>query len=177
LRKIVGFALAFCSLSAFGSESNMYVGAGFGVWDYEESEVPEFSLNSAEGHIGYIVNDNLSIEGRVGLGVGDDSVTDDRVKLDLEVDNYLSVYLKPAYSSQNFGVYGLLGFTKAKLSADISYMGISDSISDSDSSFSYGLGAGFSVADGTSISLEWKQLIDADDYELSGFSVGVDFAI
>ncbi len=108
------FLFVFAS-SVYGDSGGYYFGSGIGDWNYEETAVPDFSIKSLEGRVGYSFSKFVSVEGRLGLGVDDYSFTQAELTRSIKIDNYESFYLKPQYKIDNVTLYGLLGYTKAKV--------------------------------------------------------------
>jgi len=92
-----GFVLAtsLFLISTYAEAGGSYAGLKYSSWNYDESNVPGFTLNSLEGLVGYSVNDRVSIEGRFGFGLGDDSDNEDGVDVELEIEKHFGFYIKP----------------------------------------------------------------------------------
>ena len=124
------------------------------------------------GKFGKQFTPNIALEARFGIGVADDEIDAGGIPVKLEVDNYYGLYGKAMLPvSPNVSLYGLLGFTRAKVTASAG--GFTASASDDDVSF--GVGAEFGVSRTASINLEWAQLVDGEGVELQGLTVGVSF--
>ena len=177
MKKVILFVLSVFSTCSYADNESIYFGAGISAWDYDVSGYEKLSLKSVEGKLGYSTNKHVSLELRFGLGVGEDTTTSNEVELDLEIKNYLSLYMKPEYVYERFNLYGLLGFTKSKLEAHARADGFpSQSKTDTDRGFSYGLGISYSLADSISTNIEWKSLLD-ENYKISGLTIGFDYKI
>lgn len=147
-----------------------YVGGNFAMIDYSEEGASDASLNAIYGRFGTFFGDNFSGELRLGLGVGDDSVSYAGFDVDVELKNFFGAYLRGGVPvGESFYPYAIIGYSKGKLEA--SALGESESASESDLSF--GVGADFSVAETVTINLEYMNYIDKDGGELSGFAVGI----
>ena len=97
--KIAAVALGLSAFSAAQAEG-LYAGANFSSID---ADGPSFT--GIGGHVGAKLNPNLAVEGRFGIGMGDDN--------GWELDNYASVLAKGIYPIQeNLSAYGLVGFSR-----------------------------------------------------------------
>jgi len=152
------------SASFSASAADLYAGGSYAVLDSDD-----VTLNAIYGRFGASFNDNISAEARLGFGVGDDSV--DGIKV--ELDNLYGVYVRGGIpAGEVFYPYAILGYSKAKGTAS----GFGVSVSDSESDLSYGVGADFNVNETFKINAEYMSYVDKDDFELTGFSVGVAFS-
>lgn len=93
------------------------------------------------------------------------------VSVDLEIDNFYGAYVRGMLPTGTFTPYGLLGWTKGKLTASASGF----SISGSDSDLSYGIGADAWLSKTTALNFEFGRLIKGDGYKVDGLSVGIAF--
>lgn len=120
------------------------------------------------GSLGYMVNKNFSVEGRLGGGASDDTVTVLTVPVTVKINHYYGIYLKGiAPLNDTFSVYGLVGGSGAKATAS----GGGISVSDSNTSGSYGVGMSAAVGKNAQVTLEWARLFK----DMDGVSVGVSF--
>lgn len=131
--------------------------------------------------IGSMGENGVGFEGRVGMGLSDDDISEfdpflGDISLELEVDTVLGLYLVAQTRSGAASLYGIIGFTQVDFSIEVDG-GILGSASDSDdeSDLSYGFGVNFDVSDQASINVEFMQYLDKDDFEASAISVGVLF--
>lgn len=178
MKKIIVTLLLLVASSAFAAEPGFYAGVNYAQTDYKQSGFPTVSPTALVFKLGKELNPNLAIEGRLGIGLSDDSVGIDLgipVTVGLDIDNFYGVYLKGRLPIGTVTPYGLIGWTKGKLTATVAGGGISVSGSDSDSGVSYGLGVDFPVGKTTAINLEYAQLLKGDGYKINGISVGLAF--
>ena len=158
----IALALSATSLTSTAND-DLYWGAGVTSTKYTESN-EEASLSAFYGRFGKTINENFSIEGRIGLGL----TGDDIYGVDLELKNYYGAYIRAGAPVTNIIFpYAIVGYSRGKLEA--SSGGYSASASESDTSF--GLGVDFNVKDGNVINLEYMNYIDKDGSELDGFSL------
>ena len=130
------------------------------------------SLTAAARELGLTtpaVSKRLSqIEARLGTTLVDDSIFGS----DIKIDNFAGVYAKGILPvSDVASIYGLLGYTQGKLTAENAL----GSGSDSDSDISYGIGADFAISATTSVGVEWARLFKGEGFKVDGLSVGVSF--
>lgn len=158
-------------------QGNAYAGGQFAILTYDEDGVGEDANPTALiGRIGYFVANQVALEGRLGIGLADDTVTvtafgtsvDVGVELDRLFGFYVVGYLPLAEVAS---VYGLIGYTDAK--ATFSANGFS--MSETDSGLSYGVGAEFHLADDLAINGEYIRYLDESGYDLSALSFGLRF--
>ena len=142
----------------------------------------DFKPAAAIGRFGYFPARSLAIEARLGVGVGDDSVTGldfgVPVRITGELDSLYGIYavghLRSGANDQ-VSLYGLAGFSRAEFTARASAFGESASASDSDNGFSFGVGAEVKVSPQFSINGEWVRYLDKSDYTVDGLSFGVNY--
>jgi opacity protein-like surface antigen len=170
--------LLAAALSTFAcaalAEDRFYAGGNVAFWNYTEgSHDTKISVSSLEGVAGFNVWSVINIEGRVGLGL--ESSTESvntkefgKLSTELTLDNYFSVYIKPELKNDTATVYALLGVTRADASTTSSQVERDLSMT----GLSYGLGMGFYVTESALVNLEFRNLVQEDDYKFQGFSAG-----
>jgi len=173
-RAVSTILLLGLSLGVSAEKGDIYIGGSLGIWDYEEKGNPDLSPKAIELVSIYSLLPFLDVQGNLGFGIGDDSETVNGTdELELEIDNYLSVYAKPNYDVMNYSFYGLLGYSYTRL------VGFLNDFPETDSSSSISFGAGVSVSlnKRSSFQAEWRQQADPSAYKLSGFTVGYNYRI
>ena len=185
-KKICGFAaglLLFCGVAS----AQGYGGVNLAFLTYAEDDsvvdgitvsADDASLTAFYGRLGYQVSENFSLEGRLGLGVGDDTVditlTDSNgnsaiVDGELELKHLIGAYIRVGAPTSNaFYPYAIAGITQVKLDATVGAVTVSDSESD----FSFGVGADFGDADSGGFNIEYMNYYDDDGASVKGFSIG-----
>jgi opacity protein-like surface antigen len=170
--KLLALAASVSVATLVHADAGMYAGANITQIGYKEDGFATVEPIAVAFKLGKQFSPNFALEGRIGLGVADDDIDVGGIPVSLEVDNYYGVYGKAILPlSETASVYGLLGFTRGKLT--ISANGFSQS--DSDSDLSFGLGAEFTVAPTAFVSVEWARLLKGDDYKVNGISLGIGF--
>jgi outer membrane immunogenic protein len=163
-------AASIATLPGLTLAAEPYFGGNFALIEYSEEGVSDASLNAVYGRLGTFFGDNFSGEIRLGLGVGDDTVNFDGFDVDVELKNFFGAYLRGGVPvGESFYPYAVIGYSKGK----IEMSAFDESISESESDVSFGVGADFSVAETVKVNLEYMNYIDKDGGELSGFSVGI----
>lgn len=166
----------FTTLSTFSNAIDQgYIGASFSKIYYQESDllvpdqqpisVPDVNLSSLNILGGLSVKQNLSAELRFGFGMHGDS-TDD-VKLDGKW--HLGAYAKYTGTTVNgFTPYGILGITRARVDAQLE----ADVIKVYESDVSFGAGVEYFLSNDNSLTLEFINLLDADNISINAISLG-----
>lgn len=158
------------------ANQHSYVGVQFSQVEYKESGVPDVEPTAIAIKAGAQLSDYLAVEARVGFGAGDDSASEGPLKLTIEVDNYISAYVKPTLPlGERFSVYALAGVTRSKLKAEITSVLPAESDTDSQTDLSYGVGADLNLSTNSFVSVEYARLLNGDDYDLDALSVGLGF--
>lgn len=123
---------------------------------------------------GGFVNQHVSMEGRIGFGVADDTVQIGRYDVTAVADRLVSVLAKGhiPFGDGPGGLYGAVGYTDAKLT--LTARGYLESLSDS--GMSYGAGAEFPLGDRAGLNVEWMSYMDSSKngigYEFTAISAG-----
>lgn len=143
----------------------LYIGGNLALLD-AGSGGEDVSLDTAYGRFGAFFNENFSLEGRLGIGVRDDSINVFGFERDVSLEYLFSVMGRAGFElSDVVYPYFALGYSQAEVDVE----GFN---TDSESDVSYGLGADFSITDTLSINVEYTNYIDKNDVELDGFTVG-----
>ena len=116
-------------------------------------------------------NPNIGAELRWGYGVNGDSTEFEGLNVSLELDDMYGAYVKGGVPiGDMFYPYAIVGYTEQELTARSSGVGAaSDSVDD----MSYGLGIDMMVGSRVGINLEYISLLDKDDSEVEGISIGI----
>lgn len=100
---------------------------------------------------------------------------------------YASIYLKPMISNEKASLYGLFGFTNVEVEhtgvvntmitdADGNVLSSSTAegalFDDSEGNLSYGFGASFHLWEKVELNAEWKKLVNGDEFDMRGGSIG-----
>lgn len=156
-------------------DSKGYFGIGALSWTYDEDNAPEASGTGVQFRLGGEAAEHLDIEARFATG-GSDTVTVNTAfgpaDVDVELDQALSLFLKPHTGGQQVRGYALLGFTTGELTASAGNF----SQSADDSGLSYGLGGEVRLGEGPVwLNVEYVNYLSEDDYTVDGVSAGLRF--
>lgn len=174
---VAGFALAVGS-SALASGYGSDYASGYGSVSYAFHELTveseEFDLDSVYGRIGAQFNEFVSAEFRVGIGVSDDSLKGPGGELSVEIDKYFGGYVRGSMPiNEVIAPYVVVGYTDVELEVDFDTFLGEGSESDSDGDISYGVGVDFMLDRNLLMNVEYLNMYDDDDVEISGFSLGI----
>ena len=170
----VATALLVPSMAFAGppSAGTGYVGSQFAFVKYDIDNAPGLDVTGLVFRGGYFFTDYFSVEGRLGFGVGDDTVNVLGTPVKVEIDRLLGVYgVAHLPLSHNASLYGVLGYTDGK--AKYSVPGVA--LTDSDSGLSWGAGINFYATDNIGLSGEYMSYLNETGYEVSAFSLGLQY--
>lgn len=144
-----------------------YIGVGYSMFNVSPDLLPDFDLSSLGIRGGYYFNKNFSLEGRLGIGVGDDTQNIPGFgDLTLEMDTMLGVYAVGRIPvSEKFQFYGLVGLTMADTT--FSSPGFADD-SESETGLSFGVGVEFDMTKSLSLGLEYVSYFRGAEIDNSG---------
>ena len=182
---LLGCALAALSANAVAADKTGkgYVGVGYSMMTVSPELLGDYDLSALGVRGGYFFNKYFSVEGRLAFGIGDDSKTYtdgiDFVTLKLELDNSIGVYaLGHIPVSDQFELYGLIGFTQVEVTGSASGTLGSGSDSYSDSDLSFGVGAEFNMTPALSLGLEYTSYITDGEIEFLKYDAdAINFAV
>ncbi len=170
------FTILFALLAIFATplhaaEGDTYGSVQYALVTYDEEGFDEVEPTALVFKYGKFINDNVSIEGRFGIGLQDDDIDVDILGMtfeaEVEIETVFGVYLVAHTNPDAQGTfYGVLGVTQGELKVSID--GFSDSESESD--ISYGFGARFG-----NFTLEYMNYLDKDAFEATAISLGYVF--
>jgi len=168
-------AVALVTNSAFAAQpGSTYGGIQFATFKYTEDGIdPEYNPTGLIGRFGKNINESFSIEGRLGIGLSDDTNQIFGIDATLELDTLIGVYgLGHVMVNESSSVYGLIGFTQAE--ATVSAPGFISS-SDDESGLSLGIGADIGTGNNVAFNIEFIQYLSKSDFDLNAISLGVKF--
>jgi outer membrane autotransporter protein len=163
MKKLLLVALSTFACSAHAWEPKFYAGASLSTWGINLHTVnAELHLQTLEITGGAVLLPYISLEGRAGGGFT--NARDYSANEDVSLDYYTSAYFRPFLANETATLYGLLGGTTLQLNRK----GASSSTTDA----SYGVGVTFTTSPHTQFVAEWKKLVNAEDFDISGGTVG-----
>ena len=166
--KIVGLALV---LAAAASVQAQQKGQGSGLYgelaispiklDLDDGAQSKagYNLNGMRVILGQKIHPNLSVEGMLGMGLGDDTksvvINNITAKSTVKVNNFMGAYLRAhTLLTPELEVFGRAGFARMKLSVTEVVGGKTEKNSSTDNSFSYGLGMNYNLNKTTYVGLD-----------------------
>lgn len=106
------------------------------------------------------------------MGVDDDSATVSPDVHTMDLNQMYGLYLLGHYPvSENGSIYGLLGWTSAGATIKSKLTGLS--VNDTEDGHSLGIGAEYKIGNSASLSLEYVNYFDDDNFDLSSVNLGV----
>lgn len=108
---------------------------------------------------GYMVNENFGAE--VGYARTSASGSDFGADVDLTVDTIYVAAVGQVPLGNGFGVHGKLGLAHNSADAEISFNGMTDSASDSDTEVMFGAGVSYAVSKQFTITAEYDRFEDS----------------
>lgn len=158
--------------------SGMYFGAQYATVNIENGNGVDTSPTALVFQIGKEINKNFAIEGRFGMGMGDDStgafIGITPFTVTQEVDTFFGIYAKGIMpASDVVSLYGMVGFTDGTVNTSITDGVITISDSGSESDISFGVGVDFDVTKSMALNIEYMNYIDVDNGTLDALSVGI----
>lgn len=153
-----------------------YIGVSLSRLSVDIDEAPDtFEYGHLSFRIGGRLNDYIAIEGRTGLGVTDDSISENGFKVTMETKRSIGGYVLAGIPTQTpIYPYAILGYTgiKSEITARINGATVlNDSGSDDD--VSYGLGANIAINEKSDVNVEYLVLYEDSDVEISALTAGL----
>lgn len=173
--------LGSIGLAVSATKGDTYAGGQYAMLTYNETDFGDYKPTMALGRYGMYMGENFAIEGRAGLGIGDDSKRVTYLGYDVdtkvEVDNLLGVYAVGVLPAGDMlDVYGFAGMSRITLTATASLVGgTPSSSSDSETSLSLGAGANIKLGKSTAINIEYASYYDKDNITIKALAIGVIF--
>lgn len=177
MKKLIAVALlsSAAAMTAVTASANSagsgYVGALASHYTFDvEGTSDDLNPTGLTVRGGYFLTDNVAVEGRLGTGLNDDTISGTNV--DIELDQLVGVYAVGHLPvNEVFSFYGLVGFSYAE--ATLSAPGAS--VSDDDDGFSYGAGVEVNFTPVVSAQLEYASYLNKSDYDLNAASIGISY--
>lgn len=151
-----------------------YFGVQYAIGTYSEDGFDDINPTALVGRFGKYFNDNFALEGRLGIGVQDDSINIFGTDVSLEIDTMLGIYgIGHLNLNETSSVYGLVGLTRAEATVSIPGFG---SESNDDTGLSFGVGANIGVSNTVALNVEYTQYLNKSDFDFSALSFGAVFS-
>ena len=144
-----------------GYYSNAYAGLSFGQLRYSEQGLSAITPATASFFLGARINPWVSVEGRLGTGLG----WSDTNTYGLQARSVFAGYLKGSVPlAPGISIYGLGGVANVDLQRDFG-IGYTN-----DTGFSYGVGMNFDLGSNAQLGVEWTHLV-------SGYNLGYPYDV
>ncbi len=164
--RIILILLAVLATPLHAAQGDTYGVVQFAMADVD-TDLGDADPTALVGRFGKFMTDNVSVEGRFGIGLSDDETEFLGIDVDIDIETVFGVYLLGhASPSGGNSFYGLIGITRGEIEA--SALGESDSDSETDLSFGLGVNIG-------RFNIEFVNYIDEDDVEATAISLGYIF--
>ncbi len=179
-RKIIvaAIAVALSSSAVFAGQivGSKYAGIQYAISTYSEDGISEEPNPTALiGRLGVNVTDVFSVEGRLGLGLQDDTVNVFGTDVTMEIDSLIGIYgVGHININRTSSLYGLLGLTRAE--ATLSAPGFISESND-ETGLSFGVGADIGIGNNVALNIEYVQYLNKSDFDFSAIAFGVKFGI
>ncbi len=152
----------------FLREGRSFGGGQVAAFSIDQDNGSDAQPTAVIGRVGTFVGNQLAIEGRFGLGAGDDTVDGVEVDIDRLVGVYGSGHIPVGGRSS---LYGILGYTDLKAT----FTGTDFEETDSESGLSYGFGADIGITRYLALNVEYMRYLDKSDAEAEALSVGMHY--
>ena len=181
LKFLAGVLVFIAGSAAATAENRNYVGVQYGVSSYSESGVSkDFEPTAIIARFGRDINPNFAIEGRLGMGLDDDTqfvpeLCDCGADIEFEIDTILGIYAKGSINPNEWlSLYGMLGGSRVSVTAGLSGFPSTEE-SDDENSLSYGAGIDIGFSSSAAVNFEYMRYLDKDDFSLDIASIGLTF--
>ena len=182
---MIGLVLSLGAMSGnvfAGLTPGAYGGVQYAITDFSFGDISEdISPTALVGRAGSNINQYISIEGRLGFGLSDDTVTvTDGVTAEsasVELDTLIGIYgVGHLPLGKSSSLYALLGLTRVDATKSGAITGFgSVSVSDDETDLSYGFGADIGILYNLWVNVEYIQYLDKTDFDVSAIALGLKF--
>ena len=173
--------LALVSSTTFAQTSGVYAEVGYTMLSTSAS-VDGGTLASDPTMlrlmVGTEINENLALEGMAGFGMSNDEVRVNGISLSslvstsFKVRSAYGIFIRPkTMLNDSVELFGRLGYTKANYSMAVA----SVNLSDSESGFSYGVGASYKLTEAAKITVDYTSYV-SDVADTDGITFGLRYS-
>lgn len=173
--------LFFTSVGISGTTDENYFAIQYGIGQYSEDGISEeFNPSISVGRFGRFLTPNFSVEGRLGLGLQDDTQHLQEFGVNgldatLELDYILGIYGTGHLNlTDSFSLYGVLGVSKVKGTASLPSIPALTA-TENNSGVSYGVGADLGIGHNMALNLEYMLYLDKSEFDLGVIGLGLVF--
>jgi opacity protein-like surface antigen len=180
MKKAIQLTAAALALTAFGAHaqssytepSRLYGSIGYesiGLRASSGGVTAKSDPGLLMGTIGYQLHPNIAIEGIAGGTVRKDDLRLNGFDsgLDSKVDTY-GVFVKPSVNlTENFSLFGRVGYARTNASLSTGNFSVNDSTTD----VAYGVGAAYNLTPRSYVQANYTQYLDKDNVQAKGWGV------
>lgn len=172
MKKKIALGLAVMAISSTALAQGFYAGIGYNSLELTSGSAPGFKadVDMLSGVLGYRLNPNLALEGRLGVGVNDESFGLARA----ELDSYIGANVVGTLplTPNGWALYGTVGYGFADFSGrNAAGLGFRDD----DGSVNYGAGVQYATGPYT-FRAGYENLYDKGSSEADGFAITATYA-
>lgn len=148
----------------------VYAGLDISRLKYSEDNVScQYNPISLIGVFGYSLNNNISIEGRMGIGLSDDDESLYGYEMNYKMESLVGVYVSGKLNIyKDISVYSLFGFSRIATNLTSNNYSVVNSHDD----FSYGVGFDYKIINKTHLKVEYISYLSESYYDLSALNIG-----
>lgn len=169
----VSTSVAATSVLAFEHGSTGYYGdIGYHMMSYDSDSIGTFDNSVLVGKLGYKMTPYIGIEGVLGSGISDDSNNILGTKYTSEITSFYGAYFTGFVPlGERFGLNAKVGYADTSIKIKTA----NRSKTDSDGSFSWGVGASYSIANNIKVGLDYTSLYD-NDGDITGLGATITYS-
>ena len=162
----IAFLISALSLGTFGISqaavaSSNYIAVQYNTYEFSYDADEDLEPDGFTFNLGSHINENFIIEGRFGRSASDDNGNG----VALKIDDYIGFYTKAGMTFADMVFpYIVLGYSKVDLEL------YNASIAQTESDFSYGIGAHVHYQD-FQAGIEWMKVQDKTEFDLDALSL------
>lgn len=161
MKRIVALTAALLAATPALAVERPYLGVSYLQSTMDVTGTGDFTLGGVQLRGGSMLTDHFGLEAHVALGTADDTV------------NFVTIDLKRLYGINGVarmnmgrgGLYAYVGYTTATIGVD--------AVTENRDGVSYGAGLDFPAFWGTSVEVDYKSILDKDNFSITGVSVGL----
>lgn len=177
MKKMIRFLGAAAILATtVTAQAQVYVEGAIAPLTLKDSDAPVLKAKPTvlTGFVGYEIHPNVAVEGFLGLGANNSSVTVDGAGTDVKakISNSYGVFVKPRVMINNeVELFGRLGYARSKMKLSAN----GESASESDGSLAYGVGGNYYLNKQTYLTVSYMNFYSKDGLKATGLNLGVGY--
>lgn len=172
LRVTLALAISVTSMTTVADNTDKsYARVQYAAASYDVDNLGEANPTVLVGGFGKYFGSIFALEGRLGLGLEDDTIATNR---SVVIDNLLGIYGVGHFNlGETSSLYGLIGYTRATVTNSVAGF---QAASIYDSGLSLGAGADIGISKNVALNVEYIQYLDSSTYNFSAISLGAVFS-